>query len=530
MKKMMKRLISFMLVAVFVLSAVSGAFPLRLTANAASGGNVYCNVKFSKPAICCDAGQVVDLTKCGVQFAADATMTTSGITWTHNGATVTSFTPDAKGVYSLTAKCGSNTKTIYVVAKSADENEYVLYSNDFSSASSDIRVVETSNGATVAVSGGAYILNGSSHTSAYARVLLPKFLDDFGDAKMEASISITAPVNNTKWASLMYRVQNNDYPYYQTCIRYDPTTADGTDISLKNSNGDWETYRKASFSHWNSNGFNICSVTAKGLSTVLNINGYDVRSYYNTGFATGAWGFQTRGARVVIDYVKITLDGNDPATTSSDVSYAKPAIRADMGDTIDLTSCDVQFTANAVYTSGSNITWKKDGAVITSFTPSAAGVTKLTATSGGTTKTVYVVTRNLTDSEHVLYYNDFTSAPTDFRVVQQTNASVYHDGAGNYVIDASNSTTSYGRVLLPSFLDEFGDYKFEAKYKDTNQNTERNWSSLMMRVQNGNYPYMQMCVRYNATLADGIEVAERNSSDLWSVKKTATSNLKTSGA
>jgi hypothetical protein len=86
MNKILKRLISFALVTFFVLSAVSGVFPLQISANAPSGnGDVYCNVKFSKPAICCDAGQTVDLTKCGVQFAADATMTTGGITWLYDG-------------------------------------------------------------------------------------------------------------------------------------------------------------------------------------------------------------------------------------------------------------------------------------------------------------------------------------------------------------------------------------------------------------------------------------------------------------
>jgi hypothetical protein len=413
MKKMMKRLISFMLVTVFLLSAVSGAFPLQIVANAASGnGDVYCNVKFSKPAICCDAGQNIDLTKCGVQFSAETPMVTSGVTWTYNGATVTTFTPAAKGVYTLTAKSGANVKTVYVVAKNAGDVEYVLYRNDFNAAASDLRVIETSNGATASVSGGTYILDGSGDRDAYARVLLPEFLDDFGDAKMEAGIKMTDAYNSTRWVSMMYRVQNEDYPYYQTCIRYDPTLSNGLDISMKNSDEEWETYRKNSFSKWNTGSYNVCSITLSGTALILDINGYEARTYYNNGFASGAWGLQVRGARAVVDYVEVTLDGNDPLMKSCDVSYGKPAIRADIGDTIDLTNCDVQFSANAVYASAGSITWKKDGNVITSFTPAAAGLTKLTATSGGVTKNVYVVTRNLTDAEYILYRNDFDSAPS----------------------------------------------------------------------------------------------------------------------
>ncbi len=148
-------------------------------------------------------------------------MTTGGISWSYEGTDIQEFTPDAKGVYALTARCGDNAKTIYVVAKDAGEEEYVLYRNDFSAASSDIRVVETTNAATVSVADDAYILDGSGHKNAYARVLLPEFLDDFGDAKMEAGIQMTAAVDNSKWASGMARVQNGDYPYMQMCVRYD---------------------------------------------------------------------------------------------------------------------------------------------------------------------------------------------------------------------------------------------------------------------------------------------------------------------
>jgi hypothetical protein len=39
----------------------------------------------------------------------------------------------------------------------------------------------------------------------------------------------------------------------------------------------------------------------------------------------------------------------------------------------------------------------------------------------------------------------------------------------------------------------------------------------MGRVQNANYPYMQMCVRYDTTVGDGVEIAKRNESDKWDV-------------
>ena len=228
---------------------------MQISANAPSGnGDVYCNVKFSKPAICCDAGQTVDLTKCGVQFAADATMTTGGITWLYDGEVVESFTPAAKGVYSLTAQCGANTKTIYVVAKNADENEYVLYRNDFDADVSGLRVIETTDGATVSVSDGMLRLDSSIELWGAARVLLPEYLDDFGDAIMEASMSMTAAYADSRWNSMMFRVQDSDYPYYQACMRYDLTASSGVEIAQRTPSNKWFVYKNTDFHYGNVGG------------------------------------------------------------------------------------------------------------------------------------------------------------------------------------------------------------------------------------------------------------------------------------
>lgn len=514
------------LALILLVSAVFGLFPTIPAANAAT---VYCNLKFSKPAICCDAGEVIDLTSCGVQFAADGMMTTSGITWTYNGSTVKTFTPSARGVYTLTAKSGSNTKTIYVVAKNPEETEYVLYRNDFDALPNNYRIPEQTSGTSITASGGNLILDASGNAGYYIRILLPSYLDAFGDATVKASMKMASAVDNKKWASLMYRVQSGNYPFYQGCLRKDATLSNGVEISQRNRSYEWDVYKNSSFGYAYAADYNLFSITAKGTDSVFKINGYEVLQHSETEYATGGFGFQTRGTKLMVDYVEITLDGNDPINVSSDVSFAKPAIRADMGDTIDLTACDVQFAANAIYTDGSKITWRRNGFVITSFTPASAGVTALTATSGGVTKNVYVVTRNLSDGEYVMYQNNFDTAPTDFRVIEKTNSSVYHDGLGNYVIDASASADSYSRVLLPSFLDEFGDFKLETSYKDTNANTERNWSSLMAHVQNNNYPYIQMCVRNNTNVADGIEIAERTAQNLWNVYTKSTYADKVSG-
>lgn len=527
--KIYKSVISAMLAVLLLFSAVPGLFQ---TGSAAGGASVYCNVKYSMPAICCDVGDVIDLTRCGVQFAAQSYMVRGSITWTYNGSAVTSFTAPKRGVYSLTAKSGSYTKTVYVVAKSAEETEYVLYRNDFDSAPTNFRVLENSDGVTVSVSNGNYIMDASGNGNAYARVLLPKFLDAFGDAKITANMKIANAADDKKWAALMYRVQKENIPYYQTCIRANTKAANGVEISQRNAQDAWEIYRKDYFDWFRSEEYNLCSVTARGTESTLNINGYQVLRYANTAFASGAMGFQVRGAKLMVDYVEVTLPGNVSAKISCDVSYAKPAIRAEMGDTIDLNGCDVQFKANEVYTKGSTIVWKKDGKQVTSLTPTQAGVTMLTATSGSITKNIYVVTRSLNDGEYVLYSNTFDIAPQNYRVIQATEATAACDHAGHYVLDASKTTDSYCRVLLPAFLDEFGDGKLVVSYKDADPQDETKWTALMGRVQNENDPYVQFCIRNNATLGNGLEITQRleSTQGAWAVKKTASTGNKVADA
>ena len=528
--RMIKRSLGITLAAILLFSAVFCTVPLNFTAQAAESVAVACNVKFSQPAICCDVGDTVDLTKCAVQFSSSSTMTTSGITWTYAGEKIRSFVPGEKGVYPLTATVSGRSMTVYVVAKKAEESEYVLYRNDFDKEPTDFRVIEQSNGSKVFVGSGNYVLDATADPGAYTRVLLPAFLDVFGDAIIEASVEIDSAVDQTKWGSLMFRVQNGNYPYYHTLMRYNMCMANSVGILKRNVSNDWDFLSESSFAYWHAEGANICRITLKGTEAVLNINSYDVVSYNNLEFANGAFGFQVRGARMLIDYFKVTLDGNPTDKIASDISFAKPALRADIGDTIDLTECDVQMTANSVCTDGGTITWKNGSKAITSFTPTQAGVTRLTASANGITKNIYVVTRNLTDGEYVLYRNDFDQAHGDFRVIESTKSKAYHDGNGHYVLDASSSNTSYSRVLLPSFLDEFGDFKLEASIKDTGANTAKNWGSLMGRVQNGNYPYMQMCIRSDATQSSGVEFSQRNESDAWSVKVGTSSGYKMAGS
>ncbi len=508
------------LVFSILITTISVVFSIDVFATVSE--EIFMNVKYSKPAICCDVGQIIDLSKCGVQFSETSSAIKSDIIWTYEGEEITQFAPSAKGVYALTATFGDTSKTVYVVAKNSTENEYVLYRNDFNKAPTDFRVIEQTSGTSITTENGAYILNANYTADSYIRVLLPEYLDDFGDVNIKANVKNEAAIDDAKWGALMYRVQNVNYPYMQCAFRYNAAASSGTEIAHRNSSNAWQIFSNGSFGYMSRSSYNLFNIRLNGTKVELNVNGYDLLSYSSAPYVTGAMGFQTRGTKLCIDYIEITIE--DTPMVSSDASFAKPALCADLGDVVDLTSCNVQFTNGGALVSGSEIVWKNGEDVITSFEPTEKGVVKLSATWNGTTKDIFVVTRNLNETEYVLYYNDFVEAPDDIRIVTGTSSTAYHNAArGTFELDAS--ATQFGRVyvLLPAYLDNFGDVKFEARYTESKYYDTARWTSLTFRIQSNRQKYMQFDTRYNATSYNGVEI-----SDAGTVYEYRATDLKTS--
>ena len=100
-----------------------------------------------------------------------------------------------------------------------------------------------------------------------------------------------------------------------------------------------------------------------------------------------------------------------PVSAATVIKNTAPAIRANVNETITLSNYSVVFDGDTTATSG--ITWKNGSSTITTFKPTAKGVTKLTATAGSKTKDIYVVAKNASDSEYVLYEANLA----DFRLM-----------------------------------------------------------------------------------------------------------------
>ncbi len=208
--------------------------------------------------------------------------------------------------------------------------------------------------------------------------------------------------------------------------------------------------------------------------------------------------------------IPVTAAESDPIT----LTYTNPALTTDVGTEIDLSQISVQVDATTTLAAES-ITWKNGDSPITSFKPTSKGVTRLTATSGSTSKTVYVVAKNPDETEYVLYENDFetdnlvsdgwVAAPN-----QKGTTSTYSVSDGKLHLGQTDETIA--RIMLPEWLGDFGDYDITAVASQTPVANSSRWSSLIYHAsENTPYlPYRHMCVRAN-TVTETVELAERTS-------------------
>lgn len=235
-----KRTLSALLTLLMLVSVLAS---MPMTANAADSTTGPMTLAYTNPAITVDAGTTIDLTKVSVQVDATTTLNAANITWTKDGAKITSFTPDAKGVTPLVATSGTTSKNVYVVAKNADEDEYVLYENDFSKDNliEDGWIVgKTSTNATskYTVSDGALHLGAKA--DGQSRMMLPKWLGDFGDYAITVRASHTDIADNSRWSAILFHVRDDGTYKEQRHITIRANTTAQTIEFSGMYNGGWE--------------------------------------------------------------------------------------------------------------------------------------------------------------------------------------------------------------------------------------------------------------------------------------------------
>ncbi|MUV37093.1 Glycerophosphodiester phosphodiesterase [Lentibacillus sp. JNUCC-1] len=83
----------------------------------------------------------------------------------------------------------------------------------------------------------------SPNISNPSRVLIP-MPKGTGDYVFEADMTFKSAVNDARWASLMYRVQNEDYPYYQFAVRRGTSALNGLEFAIRTESNSWNVPEK----------------------------------------------------------------------------------------------------------------------------------------------------------------------------------------------------------------------------------------------------------------------------------------------
>ena len=203
------------------------------------------------------------------------------------------------------------------------------------------------------------------------------------------------------------------------------------------------------------------------------------------------------------------------------ISNASPAITANVGDTVDFSNYSVVFDGDSSATA--NLTWKNEaGTKITTLKIQEKGVVPVTATSGSKSKTIYVVSKEKNETEYVLFEVDFSKYSNISQLQNEgwtflNSSDRYAFKDGTFVL--GNIKDDYARVILPSWLGNFGDYAISTDLKMLTTSDTGRWVGVVYRIQNANgkyYPYYHLCARENTT-SGGIEFTERTSSNSWNV-------------
>ncbi|MDD4422150.1 MAG: hypothetical protein PHD46_03825, partial [Eubacteriales bacterium] len=203
------------------------------------------------------------------------------------------------------------------------------------------------------------------------------------------------------------------------------------------------------------------------------------------------------------------------------ISNREPAILATVNTAVNLADYSVELDDGTIL-AASNITWYNESSPITSFTPSEKGVTKVTAKSksnSSVSKNIYIVAKATSDTEYVLYNNDFSSSSLDGWNTSLATG-LFSVSNGKLSIDATSSANL--RIFLPAWLADFANYRIDAVGTQTNPYDTSRWFSVIFRAQPpaaSITPYYHMCIRNNMMAAvnentgtGGIECVSHKSS------------------
>lgn len=230
------------------------------------------------------------------------------------------------GYHELKVEKDGKTATLKVLSKDASSKEYVLYEENFDNIENGT-VPEgysfvNADLNKAAVNDGKLILNGLGDNYTASRVILPSYIGEFGNYDVTADVSMLKANNNSRWASLAYRIQDgkNNYQFYQMAVRQNATASNGIEFAQRAVNDAWNVMNIASYTEsLDPNKEYKFEVKTYGSKVQELINDKLLINTSNASeYQKGSIGFNTAGCKVSIDNVKVVIQEEDLPKTNAE--------------------------------------------------------------------------------------------------------------------------------------------------------------------------------------------------------------------
>lgn len=230
------------------------------------------------------------------------------------------LTVTESGPHMLEVEKDGVTTQLLVLSKNEDEDEYVLYEENFDNVSNGELPSRCSalEGSDSKVEDGSLVLNATSNVQ---RVSLPDYLYMFSNYDISADVQMLSANEDSRWASIMYRIQDEPrYEYYQMAVRQNATASNGVEFAQKTTSNTWNVMNTSSYSEaLNANNTYKFDIKVYGDKVQEYINDKLMIATSNaTEYKTGGIGLQANGCKVKYDNIKITLRESELPKTDSD--------------------------------------------------------------------------------------------------------------------------------------------------------------------------------------------------------------------
>lgn len=211
----------------------------------------------------------------------------------------------------------------------------------------------------------------------------------------------------------------------------------------------------------------------------------------------------------------------EAATVNRTLTTQFNHILADVDEVIDTRTIKVKGAFGEIFLNEATIASANPSVTITanSISVSEKGVFPIGFSYQSNNMTLYLISKLETDTEYVIYEQDFTGVPSG---AIPNSLNLYNNvgaAGGSAAIDNERLLLSpLTIVLFPTYLSGFSNYIIETDMRMTSATNPSRWTSVLFRYTTENY--FQMAIRQDATAANGVEFAKRVEGN-WNVPMTA---------